>query len=245
VRVYRPDLPLAVEEMLLRCLDKDPAQRFPNVAALAAELVKYAPPHAQLSAERIERLARSAGFPSAGLETRPSSWRSITSAEPPNPTLMGSSRTSPRPSSSTRRWGVGLIAVLLAGAAAAFAWSRSTSTPELESATQPSLPAPTAPPPPRAAPSAALLPAAPIVSPVPAEPEPPPASAPLAPPSTRPSAVVVQPPSVPAAGGRPAATSTAVVTRPARVNPAPAATDCSVPYFYDARGNKVFKKACL
>jgi serine/threonine protein kinase len=247
LRVYRPDLPLAVEEMLLRCLEKDPAKRFATVAALATELVKYAPPHALLSAERIERLARSAGFPSGSLEARPASSRSVTSAEPPNLTLMGSSQTSLRASSSTRRWGVGLGMVLLLGAAAAFAWSRSTTTRELESATQPSLPAPTTPPPLPAAPSAALLPAPPIVSPLAAEPDPVPASSPDAPPSTPPSssAVVVRPPSAPAAERRPAATSTTVVKRPARVEPTPAATDCSVPYFYDARGNKVFKKACL
>jgi eukaryotic-like serine/threonine-protein kinase len=243
LRVYRPDLPLAVEEMLLRCLDKDPEKRFADVAALAAELVKYAPPHALLSAERIERLARSARFPSGTLEAWPSSSRSVASVEPPNLTLMASSKTSLRASSSTRRWGVGLAMVLLAGAAAAFAWSRSTTTPELESATQPSLPAPTAPP---VAPSAALPPAPAIVSPLPAEPDPAPASSLVVPPSTPPqsSAVVVQP-SVPAAGRRPAASSTTVVKRPARVDPTPAATDCSVPYFYDARGNKVFKKACL
>jgi serine/threonine-protein kinase len=249
LRVYRPDLPLAVEEMLLRCLEKSPEKRFPNVAALATELVKYAPPHALLSAGRIDRLARSAGFSSGPLEAPLSSSRSVAAAEPSNLTLMGSSRSRStlRTSSSTRRWGVGLTMVLLAGAAAAFAWSRSTTTPELESATQPSLPAPTAPPPLPAAPSATLQPAPPIVSPMPAEPNPAPASSPVAPPSAPPpsSAVVVQSPSMPATGRRPAATSSTVVKRPARVDPTPAATDCSVPYLFDARGNKVFKKACL
>src|SRR4051812_864318 len=58
LRPYRPDLPQEVEAMLLRCLSKDPTKRYPTVAALAADLVKFAPAHARLSAERIERLAR-------------------------------------------------------------------------------------------------------------------------------------------------------------------------------------------
>src|SRR4051812_23022624 len=87
LRSFRPDLPLEVEQMLLRCLSKDPAKRFANVAELAAELVKYAPRHALLSAERIERLARSAGFSPGALEARPSSAGRVPLAETPSSNL--------------------------------------------------------------------------------------------------------------------------------------------------------------
>ncbi|HEY5377163.1 MAG TPA: hypothetical protein VIK01_25960 [Polyangiaceae bacterium] len=73
LRNYRPDLPLEVEAIVLRCLSKDPGKRYATVAALAAELVKFAPRHARLSAERIERLARSAGFSASALALPPSS----------------------------------------------------------------------------------------------------------------------------------------------------------------------------
>ena len=60
LRSYRPDLPVEVESMVARCLNKNPDQRYAGVAELAAELVKYAPQHARVSAERIERLAQAA-----------------------------------------------------------------------------------------------------------------------------------------------------------------------------------------
>src|SRR5450755_4170869 len=73
LRNYRPDLPLEVEAMLLRCLSKDPGKRYATMAQFAAELVKFAPQHARLSAERIERLARAAGFPASARPLLPSS----------------------------------------------------------------------------------------------------------------------------------------------------------------------------
>src|SRR6478735_8603908 len=94
VRSYRPDLPAEVDEMLARCLSKDPAKRFPNVAAFAAELVKFAPRHAQLSAERIERLAQPAVFPSSAPEVKPSSPEGVVSVELPNLTFAEFSKTS-------------------------------------------------------------------------------------------------------------------------------------------------------
>jgi len=247
VRSYRPDLPYEVDELLLRCLAKDPAHRFANVAAFAAALVKYAPPHAQLSAERIERLARPAGFPSSAADAQPSSLPSVASAELPNLTFAEFSQTSRRPSSNTLRWALGGLAMLLlVGAAAALAWSRSTTAPKLESATQTSRPS-AAPPPVatlEAAVPAAEVPAPVTASPTPAVPELPPQSSPIAPPSV-PLPVAVPARSGPAAGQPQTKTPTAVVERPARVAPTPATNECKIPYFYDARGNKVFKKACL
>jgi hypothetical protein len=40
-RVYRPDLPPPLEGIILRCLEKDPAQRFARVEDLAAALVPF------------------------------------------------------------------------------------------------------------------------------------------------------------------------------------------------------------
>jgi len=246
VRSFRPDLPLEVEEMLLRCLSKDPAKRFPNVAALAAELVKYAPRHSLLSAERIERLARSAGFVPGTLEARPSSPGRMPSGEIPsgNLTLTEFSQTSRRSPSSGLRWGVGLGMLLTVGGAGAFAWSRATTTgPALEPSSEPSPPSATAPLALPAATSATPLPTPDMTSPPTAEPDS--LTAPQPSPSPAAAAVVVRPRPGRAAGRRPPATPSAVPQQAVPVDPTPPATDCSIPYFYDARGNKVFKKGCL
>jgi serine/threonine-protein kinase len=126
LRNYRPDLPLEVEAMLLRCLTKDPGKRYGTVAEFAAELVKFAPRHARLSAERIERLARAAGFSASALALPPSSGSTATSAavHEGNQTIGGFGRTRPGASSSSVRLGLGLGALLAVGGAGAFALTR-------------------------------------------------------------------------------------------------------------------------
>jgi eukaryotic-like serine/threonine-protein kinase len=56
----RPELPEGIEIVTSRCLRKARAERFPDVAALAAALVPFGPPHAQLFAESAERILRAA-----------------------------------------------------------------------------------------------------------------------------------------------------------------------------------------
>jgi len=56
LRARRPDAPPAMEAIILRCLEKDPARRFANVAELATALGELAPPGARLSVERIKRI---------------------------------------------------------------------------------------------------------------------------------------------------------------------------------------------
>jgi len=52
----RAEVPAAVEAVVLRCLDKDPARRFANVAELAAVLAEFGGASARASAERIARV---------------------------------------------------------------------------------------------------------------------------------------------------------------------------------------------
>jgi eukaryotic-like serine/threonine-protein kinase len=49
----RPDIPQALRAAVDRCLQKDRAYRYPNVATLAADLVPFGPPRSDLSLERI------------------------------------------------------------------------------------------------------------------------------------------------------------------------------------------------
>jgi eukaryotic-like serine/threonine-protein kinase len=56
LRAIRQDAPPQLEQIILRCLEKDAARRFSNVGELAAALVYFAPASGRLSAERIGRI---------------------------------------------------------------------------------------------------------------------------------------------------------------------------------------------
>jgi serine/threonine protein kinase len=56
LRARLPGAPPALEAVLLRCLEKDPARRFASVGELALALAEFAPSRAQPSVERIARI---------------------------------------------------------------------------------------------------------------------------------------------------------------------------------------------
>jgi serine/threonine-protein kinase len=57
LREAQPDVPLALEAVVMRCLEKDPARRFQDVAALGRALAPFGSPEARSAAERMGRLA--------------------------------------------------------------------------------------------------------------------------------------------------------------------------------------------
>jgi serine/threonine-protein kinase len=63
----RPDLPPELAEVISRCLMRDKAQRFANVAKLAAALVPFGPARGDISLERIARVL-GASVPPSGTE---------------------------------------------------------------------------------------------------------------------------------------------------------------------------------
>lgn len=73
MRTLRPDLPLELEAVILKCLEKDRAHRFGNVAELAAKLMPFAPKRARPSVERIARIIAAAGIVAAMPELPPAS----------------------------------------------------------------------------------------------------------------------------------------------------------------------------
>jgi serine/threonine-protein kinase len=83
---HRAGIPAALEEVILRCLEKDPARRFASVAALAAALVPVASAAGRLSVERIRRIAGAPGSapiePSADDAAPTQAWEPSASRKP-------------------------------------------------------------------------------------------------------------------------------------------------------------------
>jgi eukaryotic-like serine/threonine-protein kinase len=57
LRAARPEVPRALEALINRCLEKDPARRFANVADLARELARFASEEGRASSERVSRIS--------------------------------------------------------------------------------------------------------------------------------------------------------------------------------------------
>jgi serine/threonine-protein kinase len=72
----RPDAPEEMELILLRCLHKDPNQRYQNVAELTMALYPFGPRRARISAERCYHMLKNAGIITTDLE--------LASAYPPS-----------------------------------------------------------------------------------------------------------------------------------------------------------------
>jgi serine/threonine protein kinase len=58
LRRLRPEVPPAVEAAVAKCLEKDPADRFADVAELTQALAPYGSPSARVSADRVSRVIR-------------------------------------------------------------------------------------------------------------------------------------------------------------------------------------------
>lgn len=115
LRDARPDAPPGLQEVVAKCLQKKPTDRYPTVAELAADLLPYAPRRGRVSVERIAKVISAAGLTDSNLSL-PHSQAPASAGG----TTQGAWGTSKATTSGGARWAVVAAAVLLlAGGAAA------------------------------------------------------------------------------------------------------------------------------
>jgi serine/threonine-protein kinase len=100
----RADVPPQLATVIERCLSREPAQRYVNVAKLAAALAPFGPPRSEISVERISRVLGASVPPSGGEPNSPHRMQATAS------TWANSQAGMPRPSKAP-------VAIALAGGA--------------------------------------------------------------------------------------------------------------------------------
>jgi serine/threonine-protein kinase len=229
LRSLRPDVPVTLEPIVQRCLEKDREHRYANVAELAEALAVLAPKRALPSVEKISRIIRNAGLASSAARPLPQS----TVDNPPRPgagTAAAWGQTAPGANKKTTTLAVGLLgtltlAAVVAAGVATKGFGLRRSPPSAAAVAPPAVTSPQSPP------SATQTP--PVATLVDLGTPTPPASA-------APSASTAAPPPAP----RPAVAPTPV-GRPAGGNKAPApAPVCSAVPYLDSDGNTHFKQVC-
>jgi serine/threonine protein kinase len=97
---FRPDVPAGLSAVISQCLEKDPARRWPNVAAFAAALAPYATPASAGYAQRVANVQKTEVPPSRPTDLLPPEPKAEDAATPwiapPAPTAPPASAAAPR-----------------------------------------------------------------------------------------------------------------------------------------------------
>jgi serine/threonine-protein kinase len=242
IRSFRPDVPEGLEAIICKCLEKDPRQRYGNVAILALALLPFGPHRAKGSVERISGIIQAAGLSTSALAAPVSPpVRQVDATQASAGTLPPVGRTTlGSKTGKTRALMAAVAGALLVAAVVGSMFALQRAPAQKDASQAAAAPPPSVvlsvPPPP-----ASLAPQPPLI-------EPPPVA--LAP-STGVLAAPTMPKRKGPAGGpaTPATTPAAVVATPPAPAPAlPAAAGaarCDPPFYFDTNGNRIFKKECL
>jgi len=254
VRHTRPDVAPELEAVINRCLEKNPAGRFPNVAEFAAAIAPFGRPGSELSVQRITHVLSRAGVPVAATSMTAAGYGARQGSAPGDTGVIGARTNSPwaqsvpgvpaQSSGGSRTAMFVAIPVLLlltGGAVAAFVHmgkpsaavaaaeppasaSASASASATSAAATPAPPASAASTTPTSTPASATASAPPPADTVAT-------TAPATPPASHHD--TSKPTTAPAAAGHPATATPAA-------KPSAAAEPCKMTSYIDADGNKRF-----
>jgi serine/threonine protein kinase len=239
IQVIRPDVPGELQTAVSKCLEKDRRKRYRNVAELALALLPFAPKRAQGTVDRISGIIQASGLSVAALVALPSDQPSNT--RPSTGTLPAMGRTTAGPDAHNPARGKAVVGGIGAGAVLVVAvissvvvwkrgWGQGEAPPATASMTSSSTPSK------QSAPKAATVDVNPSGTSLPVPVPPTEQSVTL-------TAAAVPDASVPPKRKLFPAVSTTVA---AAVTPPPTpAVKCDPPYYFDAKGNRIFKKECL
>jgi serine/threonine-protein kinase len=231
------NVPPAFLSVMLRCLEKDPARRFPNVYELALALAGFAPATSAVSVQRIAHVLSVAPqeTPLAQSPVEPSTPEPPPNAKPTSNTVdvVTGDSIAQRPLASRRTPVVGVLAAVAVVAAVgiAFVMGGKTRAAVATSAPAGAAPVPTAAPP---VPTAADDPSPPPMPP-------PTATSEVTPPPTGVPASAATAASEPSAAPRPPSRPRSHTPGPAKAAP----VDCDPPYVIDSVGHRQYKPECI
>jgi tRNA A-37 threonylcarbamoyl transferase component Bud32 len=114
--MVKRDVPRGLEAVVMRCLEREPNQRFQDVAMLARALSQFGTPEARLAAERIGRVARARAMssPEIPMEEREAAIPTSAGARGVGQTRATFSKTGP---ASTGRRGARALSLWVGGGA--------------------------------------------------------------------------------------------------------------------------------
>ena len=126
----RSDVPRELEAVILRCLQKDPARRYSDVAELAAEIAPFAPgKETELVLERIGRLLKRPGTSLSSSQGRSHAQVALTPVASATDSAWNKESPRPAPSRAPLIAGVALAVVAVGGTAAWFTLGRASLPP--------------------------------------------------------------------------------------------------------------------
>ncbi len=166
----RPDIAEGFGAIVARCLQKDPRDRFANLADLAHALEPFAAAHVRGTAERIEMVFRARGLEVAPRGLASTAGPVATHTTAPTGATWEGNGSPPKPRSFFSPALIGVVALSLAVIVACTAWLATSRTKNVAAVVTPSaqattIPAPITPPPTATSARPAELPIAASVSP--------------------------------------------------------------------------------